>query len=57
MDVDPGYKYIETLRGGLQWYMMNTKDFIASINSKKMKTMNLYHSKDKVLLFVYLSKK
>ena len=32
MDVDPGYKYIEKFRGGIQWYMMNTKDFISSIN-------------------------
>ena len=34
MDVDPGYKYIEKFRGGVQWYMMNTKDFISSINIK-----------------------
>ena len=34
MDVDPGYKYIEKFRGGVQWYMMNTKDFISSINFK-----------------------
>ena len=57
MDVDPGYKYIEKIRGGIQWYMMNTKDFISSNNIKKKKTMNLYHSMDKELLFVYLSKK
>ena len=34
MDVPPGYKYIEKFRGGVQWYMMNTKDFISSINFK-----------------------
>ena len=34
MDVDPGYKYIEKFRGGVQWYMMNTKDFISSISFK-----------------------
>ena len=34
MDVDPGYKYIEKFRGGVQWYMMNTNDFISSINFK-----------------------
>ena len=34
MDVDPGYKYIEKFGGGVQWYMMNTKDFISSINFK-----------------------
>ena len=31
MDVDPGYKYIEKLHGGVQWYMMETKDNISSI--------------------------
>ena len=30
MDVDPGYKYTEKFHGGIQWYMMNTKDFISS---------------------------
>ena len=25
MDVDPGYKYIEKFRGGVQWYMMESK--------------------------------
>ena len=31
MDVDPGYKYIEKVRGGVQWYMMETKFVIFSI--------------------------
>ena len=30
MDVDPGYKYIEKFRGGVQWYMMESKDIISS---------------------------
>ena len=34
MDVDPGYKYIEKFRGGVSWYMVETKDFISSINLK-----------------------
>ena len=34
MDVDPGYKYIEKFRGGVSWYMLETKDFISSINFK-----------------------
>ena len=34
MDVDPGYKYIEKCRGGVQWYMMDTKDVISSIKFK-----------------------
>ena len=32
MDVDPGYKYIEKFRGNIQWYMMESKDIISSIN-------------------------
>ena len=31
MDVDPGYKNIEKFRGGVQWYMMESKDIISSI--------------------------
>ena len=34
MDVDPGYKYIEKFRGGVSWYMVDTSDFISSINLK-----------------------
>ena len=31
LDVDPGYKNIESSRGGVQWYMMESKDIISSI--------------------------
>ena len=31
MDVDPEYKYIEKFQGGVQWYMMESKDIILSI--------------------------
>ena len=31
MDVDPGYEYIEKLRSGVQWYMMESKDIVSSI--------------------------
>ena len=31
MDVDPGYKYMEQFRGGIQWYMMDNKDVISSV--------------------------
>ena len=31
MDVDPGYKNIEKFRGGVQWYMMESKDDILSV--------------------------
>ena len=34
MDVDPGYEYIEKLRGGVQWYMMESKDNISSFGFK-----------------------
>ena len=34
MDVDPGYKYIEKFRGGVKWYMMESKDIISSISFK-----------------------
>ena len=34
MDVDPGYQYIEKFRGGVQWYMIESKDIISSIYSK-----------------------
>ena len=34
MDISPAYKYIEKFRGGVQWYMMDTKDFYSSINFK-----------------------
>ena len=38
MDFDPGYKYIGSFRGGVQWYMMESKDFVSSFNFKlKMK--------------------
>ena len=30
MDVDPGYKYIEKIRGGVQWYKMESEDIISS---------------------------
>ena len=31
MDVDPGCKNVEKFYGGLQWYMMESKDIISSI--------------------------
>ena len=34
MDVDPGHLYIQKFRGGVQWYMMDTKGFISSISFK-----------------------
>ena len=34
MDLYPGYKLIEKFRGGVQWYLMESKDIISSICSK-----------------------
>ena len=30
MDVDPGYKHIEKFRGGVEWYMMKSKDILST---------------------------
>ena len=32
MDVDPGYKYNEKFCGGVEWYMLETKDSLSSIS-------------------------
>ena len=41
MDVNPGYKYIEKIGGGVQWYMMESKDIIPFICFKiKTKIFN-----------------
>ena len=32
MTVDLGCKYVENIAGDFSWSMMNTKDFIASLN-------------------------
>ena len=34
MDVDPGCKNFEKVRGGLQWFMMGSKDFFSTISFK-----------------------
>ena len=42
MDVDAGNKFIEKLCGGVQWYMMESKDNISSICFKlKNENVNL----------------
>ena len=40
MTVDPGYKFIEKLYGGVQWYIMESKDIISSI-CFKLKNENI----------------
>ena len=32
MDFDPGYKSFKKFRGGVRWYMMESKDFISNIS-------------------------
>ena len=39
MTVEPGYKYVETIAGGVTWYMMERKDVVSSI-SLKLKNEN-----------------
>ena len=34
MDVDPGYKYFEKFKRGVQWYMMESKGFVPTMNFK-----------------------
>ena len=34
MQVSPGYKFINRFEGGVQWYMMESKDIISSISFK-----------------------
>ena len=40
MDVCPGYKHIEKFRGGVQWYMVESKDIISSIHLKLVNENN-----------------
>ena len=48
MDGDPAYKNVGKVRGYVQWYMMESKDFLSSITFKlKLKTEN---TMDKVLV-------
>ena len=40
MSVSPGYKYICRFEGGIQWYMIESKDVISSISFKLKKEDN-----------------
>ena len=58
MDVDPGYEYIEKFRGGVQWYMMESKDIISSICFKlKNENGKLFHLMVNQLHLDYQSRK
>ena len=52
MDVDPGYKSLETFRGGVQWYMKVRKDFISNASFElKNKTDGLVSFKGHSITF------
>ena len=58
MTVDPGYKYVETFRGGIQWYLMESKDIISSICFKlKIENGNLVSINGQTIFLEYQSKK
>ena len=58
MNVNPGYKNIEEIRGGVSWYMLESKDFISSVNlNLKMNIKMWFRLMDKKSLSDYLSKK
>ena len=40
MSVSPGYKFIKRFDGGVQWYMMQSKDVISSFSFKLKKNEN-----------------
>ena len=40
MNVNPGYKYVERIAGGITWYMMVSKDIFSSICFKLKKENN-----------------
>ena len=49
--VDPGYKHVEKLAGGVDWYIMESKDFISKNSVKfKMKIMIWFRLMDRALL-------
>ena len=39
MDLDPGFKYMEMFRGCVQWYMIESENFISNI-SLELKNQN-----------------
>ena len=52
MHVDLRYKYIEKIRSGVQWYMMQSKDIISSICFKITKENNkLVSVNDRLITF------
>ena len=52
MDVSPGYKYSHKFRGGVQWFIMESKDIISSINFRlKNESGNLVSFNGKSVTF------
>ena len=56
-DVSPGYKYVERFRGGIQWYMMQSKDIISNIRLKlKNENIELVSFNSQSIILDYQSK-
>ena len=52
IDVNPGYKYVANIRGGFQWYRMESKDFLSSISfNLKIENGKLVSFKDQSITF------
>ena len=56
MDVDPGYKFIDKCRGGVQWYKLESKDIISSFCIKlKNEKIQLVSFNEQSITFRHLS--
>ena len=57
MSVSPGYKLNSKFDGGVQWYMMDTNDFISNINLKLKKEIGNIESFNGLSISFRLSNK
>ena len=56
--MDPAYKYIAMFRGGVQWYVLETKEFISNINFRlKSGNASLVSFNGQTINFIYAIKK
>ena len=52
MTVNPGYKYVEIFRGGIQWYVTESKDVFSNVNFRiKNENRNLVSFNGQSLTF------
>ena len=57
MDIDSGYTYIEKIRGGVEWYMMESKDVSSSLCFKlKNENIQLVSFNGQSIIFRYSTK-